>query len=354
MEILDLRLIGSRDLQPLLEEERAVWRDALRWDYSATASMVLRFMDSRALTGYAAMEGGRAVGYSFYVYENFKGLIGDFFISPAFRGTLAEAQLITHVLETLQAMPGIRRIEGQLVNLDSPAIRAQFAAQGFQSFDRQFLFLSLPQWSAPPALPPALREEAIRSQEIIHIEPWDARWFQAAAELIVAAYCGHVDSFISDQYRTPAGAARFLENIIRFPGCGAFLPEVSLLAFCEDSLARSGAGVPHAAQTMRRLMAMILTSVVNDRVAHITQLCVSPQQQGRGLGRRLILQAIEMLRERGFQGVTLTVTVSNRPAVELYRGLGFSPLSTFPAFAWEAGARQPQLTLTPKKAAVQL
>ena len=342
MEILDLRLIRSQDLQPLLEEERAVWQEALRWDYSATAAMVLRFMDSRALTGYAAMDAGRAVGYSFYVYENFKGLIGDLFVSPRFRQTSAGLELITHVLETLQAMPGIRRIEAQMVNLEGAAVREQFISQGFQSYDRQFLLLSLPGWQAPPD------EGMVRSraENSPQIEPWDAHWFQAAAELIVAAYRGHVDSFVSDQYRNETGSARFLENIIRFPGCGAFLPEVSLLAFREEPMVTSGVGVA----ARRRLVAMILTSVVSDRVAHITQLCVAPQYQGQGFGRKLILQALELLRSRGFESVTLTATVSNTSAVALYRALGFKPLTTFPAFTWEANVSQPVLRV-PRAAA---
>ena len=51
MEILDLRLLRPSDLQPLLEEEKLVWMESLRWDYSATASMVCRYLQGRALTG---------------------------------------------------------------------------------------------------------------------------------------------------------------------------------------------------------------------------------------------------------------------------------------------------------------
>ena len=198
MEILDLRLIGPEALRALLEEERTVWREGLRWDYSATAAMVLRFLESRALNGYAAMEDGRAVGYSFFVIEHFKGLIGDAFVSPAHRDGATEVQLVTHVLETLQATPGIRRIEAQLIHLDTAGVRSHFLSQGFQVHDRQFLFLSIPDADLNP----------VCSDSLVEVIPWDARWFQAAGELILASYRGHVDSDISDQYRTQAGAAR--------------------------------------------------------------------------------------------------------------------------------------------------
>ena len=318
MEVLDLRLVATEDLRPLLEEERIVWRDTLRWDYSATAAMVLRFMEARALTGYAIMEAGRVIGYSFYVIENSKGLIGDAFISREFRNGSHEVRLMTHVLETLQATPGIRRIEAQLLNLDGPAIRQHFLSQGFHGYDRQFLFLSLPDAG----------EFAATYDAALRLEEWDSRWFQAAAGLIRASYRGHVDSAISDQYRTQAGAVRFLENIIRLPGCGTFLPEASFLAVTGDGSSQG------------RLCGMILTSVVSDRVAHITQVCVAPERQGRGMGRRLVGQVAEVLRKKRFQGATLSVTVANTRAVELYRSLGFAPLTFFPAFVWDAPPRR--------------
>jgi len=329
MEVLDLRLIRTEDLRPLLEAEGAVWRENLRWDYSATGAMVLRFMEARALTGYAVLEGSRVVGYSFYVMESGKALIGDAFVHPEYRGGEHEVQLMTHLLETLQATPGLRRIEAQLLNLDGAAIREHFQSIGFQGYDRQFLYLAIPDAGGFPAA----EDTAVRIVE------WDSRWFPAAAGLILESYRGHVDSAISDQYRTQAGAVRFLENIIRLPGCGTFLPPASFLAVSGDAAARS------------RLCGMILTSVVSDRVAHITQLCVEPKKQGRGLGGRLIGQVVGVLRQKGFQGATLSVTVANTRAVELYRSLGFVPLTCFPAFVWDAPARPRRFT--PKKMAAR-
>ena len=39
-----------------------------------------------------------------------------------------------------------------------------------------------------------------------------------------------MDSEINDQYRTLSGSLRFLNNIVRFPGCGTFDPEGSFVA----------------------------------------------------------------------------------------------------------------------------
>jgi len=212
---------------------------------------------------------------------------------------------------------------------DGAAVREQFRSVGFQGYDRQFLFLSIPDGGGFPAA----------EDSLVQIVEWDSRWFPAAAALILESYRGHVDSAISDQYRTQAGAVRFLENIIRLPGCGTFLPPASFLAVSGDGSARS------------RVCGMILTSVVSDRVAHITQLCVEPKKQGQGLGRRLIGRVAGVLRQKGFQGATLSVTLSNTGAVELYRSLGFLPLTCFPAFVWDAPARPRRFN--PKKIATR-
>jgi ribosomal protein S18 acetylase RimI-like enzyme len=325
MEILDLRLISSDDLRPLLEAERAVWRETLRWDYSATGAMVLRFMDAHALTGYAMLDGPRVVGYSFYVIESGKALVGDAFVHPEYRHGTNEVKLMTHVLETLQAMPGLRRIEAQLLNLDGESIGEHFLSLGFNRYDRHFLFLSIPDAA----------EIHVVADPGVQVVPWETQWFRAASDLILESYRGHVDSAISDQYRTRAGAARFLENIIRLPGCGTFLPEASFLAVRRNGSARG------------QLCGMILTSVVSDRVAHITQLCVEPKRQGQGLGKRLIAQVAGVLRSQKFQGATLSVTVSNTRAAELYRSLGFEPLTSFPAFVWDAPAGARRVNLKP-------
>ncbi|OFV91920.1 MAG: hypothetical protein A3H28_08510 [Acidobacteria bacterium RIFCSPLOWO2_02_FULL_61_28] len=315
MEILDLRQLRSRDLEPLLAEEQQLWQSRLQWDYSHTAALILRFADARALTGYAAVEEGRTVGYSFFVYEDYKGLIGDAFVSNPFRNGPTEVRLMTHVIETLEATPGIRRIEAQLMNFGGEAVRQWFAGQNFRSHARRFMGLSL-----EDSIPPSPNH----SPEV-EIVGWNPRWFAEAARLITSAYHGHVDSEISDQYRSQAGALRFLENIVRYPGCGVFRESGSLLAF------RPGSST---------LCGMVLTSAVGVGVAHITQLCVEPEFQGLGIGSVLMDRVLAKLREQNFRTVTLSVTESNRSAVSFYERLRFTTLNEFHAFAWDAPANK--------------
>ena len=67
LEILDLRHFRSADLRPLLEKESQAWARLLAWDYSSSSEMILRYMDARILPGYAAVEDGRVLGYTFFV-----------------------------------------------------------------------------------------------------------------------------------------------------------------------------------------------------------------------------------------------------------------------------------------------
>ena len=78
--------------------------------------MILRYVDAKILPGYAAVERGSIVGYSFFVYEGSKGVVGDLFVSPRRVDThRIEAQMAEHVIETLQQSPGIHRVEAQLL-----------------------------------------------------------------------------------------------------------------------------------------------------------------------------------------------------------------------------------------------
>ncbi len=232
MEILDLRHFSSADLRPLLEDEIALWARDLSWDYGTSAEMILRYMDAKILPGYAAIERGSIFGYSFFVYESSKGVIGDLFVRDSARGPdrhEVEERLLTHVIETLQQSPGIHRVEAQLLAHHTGEVARPFLQQGFSRHPRVFMNFEMgkhPQPAKPARpLPPQFE-----------IRPWSEQEYQSAAALITAAYRGHVDSEINDQYRTLTGSLRFLNNIVRFPGCGAFDPQSSFVVFQRRTL----------------------------------------------------------------------------------------------------------------------
>jgi len=318
MEILDLRHFSSGDLRPLLEDEIVMWGRQLSWDYATSAEMILRYMDAKILPGYAAIERGSIFGYSFFVYEQSKGVIGDLFVREHVRDGdrsptrhEVEEQLLTHVIETLQQSPGIHRVEAQLLAQNTGEVARPFLQTGFSRHPRVFMNFEIarhPQASLPP----------LPSQ--FEIRPWSDQEYQSAAALITAAYRGHVDSEINDQYRTLAGSLRFLNNIVRFPGCGTFDPQASFSVFQRRT---------------RTLVGLILCSLVRPDVGHITQVCVLPEFRSAGLGEAMLAATTKNLRGRGFHFISLTVTEANDRAIALYKRIGFESSRVFDAFVWE-------------------
>src|SRR5271167_3319698 len=146
VEILDLRHFSSVDLRPLLDDETRAWGSLLSWDYHGSAEMILRYVDAKILPGYAAIERGRIFGYSFFVYEGSKGVVGDLFVANGGRLPQArevELKLLTHVIETLQQSPGIHRVEAQLLAHETGSVSRPFLDQGFQRHPRLFMVLDL-------------------------------------------------------------------------------------------------------------------------------------------------------------------------------------------------------------------
>src|SRR5580692_10115292 len=317
MEILDLRHFSSADLRPLLEDEIAMWGRTLAWDYTTSAEMILRYMEAKILPGYAAIERGSIYGYSFFVYEQSKGVIGDLFVHDGARTANrveVEERLLTHVIETLQQSPGIHRVEAQLLPHETGEVARPFLAQGFSRHPRVFMNFEIAQRpQASPQTLPSLAPE-------FELRPWSEDHYQSAAALITAAYRGHVDSDINDQYRTLSGSLRFLNNIVRFPGCGLFDAESSFAA-----VDRKG----------KNLIGLILCSRVRNDVGHVTQVCVLPEYRSRGVGESLLAATVAELRKRGFSMLSLTVTEANAGAVALYRRLNFESKRVFDAFVWQ-------------------
>ena len=313
MEILDLRHFSSADLRPLLEDEIGVWARLLSWDYTGSAEMILRYLDSKILPGYAAIERGNVFGYAFFVYEQSKGVIGDLFVRDGGRTSNrheVEERLLTHVIETLQQSPGIHRVEAQLLAHETGEAVRPFLQQGFSRHPRVFMTMDIP--SRNPVAVPVKPDFEIR--------PWVEQEYQSAAAVITAAYRGHVDAEINDQYRTLSGSLRFLNNIVRFPGCGVFDPQASCLVFQKST---------------RTLIGLILCSQVRPDVGHITQVCVLPEHRSSGLGEALLAETTRKLRERNFRSISLTVTEANARAIALYKRIGFTSSRVFDAFVWE-------------------
>ncbi|MGC9157497.1 MAG: GNAT family N-acetyltransferase [Terracidiphilus sp.] len=329
IEILDLRHFAAPLLRPLLDAEAALWRRRLHWDYRVSARLLMQYLDNHTLPGYAALEAGQVTGYAFCVYEETKAIVGDLFAIPspgagwesALRADPAgetrecevETILLRHLLELLVNSPQVNRVESQLLLHPSGSHTGTFRQAGFQIYQRLFLTRPLEGFLTRPAqnLPAPFE-----------LRPWRDEDLAAAARLIESAYRGHPDSVVNDQYRSVQGSLRFLNNIVRYSGCGTFAALASYVV--ED-------------RRSRELAAMVLSSRVSPESGHITQICVHPEARRRGLARTLLGLAAYCFLRQGAGEVSLTVTAANSGAIELYHSEGYHLAHQFDAAVWQRG-----------------
>jgi ribosomal protein S18 acetylase RimI-like enzyme len=327
IEILDLRHFAAPVLRPVLEVEGDLWSRRLHWDYRASARLLMQYLDNRLLPGYAALEAGQVTGYAFCVYEETKAVIGDVFAIPgrgpedggAARAVANGAEpaheieetLLRHLFETLLNSPSVERIESQLLLHPSGTHAAVFHESGFELFRRLFMVQRLEgHWGRP----------RIDLPVELDIRTWREEDLNAAARLIATAYSGHPDSLINDQYRSVHGSQRFLNNIVRYAGCGVFSTQVSHVVVERAS---------------RELVGLVLGSRVSPQSGHITQLCVHPKYRRHGLARMLLSVSAAQFVRQGVSEISLTVTEANSRAIALYESEGYECVHMFDAAVWE-------------------
>jgi ribosomal protein S18 acetylase RimI-like enzyme len=319
IEVLDLRHFSAAQLRPLLRDEAERWQRRLNWDYTNASNVLLDYLDGRILPGFVALDrtrGNRILGYAFCVFEAAKAVIGDIYAfheAEAFSNPTCEL-LLQHMLEMLQATPGVDRIESQLLMFPTGAFAALFRDHGFRSFPRLFMSCDLTQGLSAPG-----PDSRTRDGSNYTFQSWQPAFYDAAAELIHRSYLGHMDSQINDQYQTIHGAQRFLHNIIRFPGCGNFDADNSWVLRDKQTATLQG---------------IILCSRIRGDVGHITQLCVAPSLRGKGIGEALLQHCATHSAKRGLNSLSLTVTEANTGALDLYRHHGFTTAHRFEAMVW--------------------
>ena len=311
LEVEDLRLFRGSDLAGLLEEQSARWDKEFHWDFRPSRDLIQRYVDMRNLYGHALMKHGRPIGYSFYIQEDRKALIGDLFISTEHRSEAAERFLFHSIVKSAVTCPGVRRIEGQLLTLSFNPAHEIIYGRRLQVFERYFMY----RMDGAQALEPR------PTLPYLQYLPWSDRHLEGAAHLIARVYNNHIDSRINDQYQSFSGARRFLYNTSQHPGCGLFFRPAALVASYPAS---------------DELCGVCLGSLVKDNVGHITQLCVAPHLGGQGIGYELLRRSIGSFRNHGCEGVSLTVTGANQGAINLYERAGFRTIRKFNAFVWQA------------------
>ncbi len=310
-EVVELTTLTTGDLDPLFHEEIGAWNKRFNWDFQPSADLLRRFVQIHSLYGYALIADKQVIGYTYHVCEGRKGLIGDFFMKREYATSANEMLLLGASVQGVMLISGIRRIESQLMMLRVPLAQPLPFHKHVTRHDRSFMGIDRAA---------VLRLERRTPEINVAFCQWTEHLSEEVAHLVSAAYRGHVDSEINDQYRTIPGARHFLTNIVKYPGCGTFSPTASIIAIDQ----RSG-----------RVCGACLASMVSAKSGHVTQLCVLPAIRGARLGYELLRQTLMRMVEAGCTSISLTVTSSNMDAIRLYESVGFDAQSSFPALVWE-------------------
>lgn len=66
--------------------------------------------------------------------------------------------------------------------------------------------------------------------------------------------------------------------------------------------------------------------------AHILNICIDPNEQGKGYGRRLVKRAMDIARWHRVERIYLEVRPSNPIAIKLYHDIGFNEIGRRPKY----------------------
>lgn len=294
-------------LSSLMKEEENAWMEDLGWDYSPVRKILTSFMHQKLLPGYVAIDGTEALGYVYFLTNNNKGVVGNTFVRQSDHSNEIADSLLSMSISGLKALPGIQRVEAQIMPFNGLNIIDPFIHKGFQHHSRSYLGLNLDSKSL---------ENSISEENIIS---WDRSFLLRAAEIILASYKNQSDSEICSDYRTIYGCESYLYSILQNPGCGIFLPDASFVVLDIDN----------------KPCAFILGSRISEGTGMIPQIAVLPELQGKKLGSKLMSRCLKTFKRLGYGKITLTVTNENRKAYEWYGRLGFKYSKNFSAFFWD-------------------
>ncbi|MBW1720954.1 MAG: GNAT family N-acetyltransferase [Deltaproteobacteria bacterium] len=83
-----------------------------------------------------------------------------------------------------------------------------------------------------------------------------------------------------------------------------------------------------------RVMGSLAIVRCSDEEAQLRWFLVHPELRGKGIGRRLVEEALSFCRESGFSSVFLWTVNTLKPAASLYRSVGFKKTAESTARMW--------------------
>jgi ribosomal protein S18 acetylase RimI-like enzyme len=294
LRIVDWRLLAPERMDTLYSAEADRWA-RLDWDTTSQWQEVERGRRLGTTAGFAVLDDrGEITGWTFYQVRNRILQVGVF-ESPSEPVTIA---LVDKLLNE-QTLAFVDTVAFFALS-DAPALTPALRNKGLQVDRYWYLSRDLTR-----TVPPELND----------IRRWRFEDIQATADLFGRCYKGASDSRPFAQGGTPDEWAEYVNRLTRGFGCGTLLPEASLC-------------VPSGPN---RLVGAALMTKISESTAHLAQLVVDPQFQGRRLGIQLLEMAASAAARQGCRRLTLIVGGSNRRARSVYETARFHAAGSFVA-----------------------
>ena len=290
MTCADWRSATSEALVRHYERESAFWEHQLDWDTRAAWREVETARRADRLPGVVLTDGREDVrGFAYCFVDGAQAQLGPIVTeAPDDTSSLVDAVLAAarNAGAATSSYFGLR---------SSLELERALAGAGFDL--HPYFYLSRVFDDSPASRDPGLAD-------------WSRCDQPAAARLLEAAYGVRGRFFATDG--RPDQWTRYVGNLIAFAGCGTFDPGSSCLA-----------------RAPGELDGLALVTTIRPGVAHLAQLAVHPAAAGRGLGRRLLDEAMARAKGLGCRQMTLLVEASSATAMRLYASRGFTPRATF-------------------------
>jgi len=190
-------------------------------------------------------------------------------------------------------------------------------------------------------LPPCvahLQTCGVRSLSYIGSATWLAEALQARGFHLIS----RIVAYEKIGWRIPAAGNQGVQVRAVQPADFSALVSLDALAFhplwrnSAETFRRWRATVPYfvVAVAGQDVVGYCYCSVSEQRQGHLIRVAVHPAWQGRGVGTRLMAEAVGFFQKAGVRRVTLNTQEENAPAQRLYRRFGFSPMGREAIALW--------------------
>lgn len=294
MRVVDWRTLSAERMGSLYAAEADRW-SRLEWDTTTQWHDVERGRQFGTASGLAVLDdAGAVLGWTCYHIRNRALQVGVFNATSE-----AVMQVLVDNMLSEQTLAFVETVTFFALS-DAAGLTGALRQKGL-TVDR-YWYLARDMARTPP---PSLAD----------IRRWRFEDLPATIDLLSRSYTGPSDSRPFAPGGQPEEWSEYVHRLTGSLGCGALLPEASLC-------------IPSGPN---RIVGLAIVTKIAESTAHLAQLVVDPQFQGRRLGAQLLELASAAAGRAGCRRITLIVGGGNRRARSIYEAARFHAMGSFVA-----------------------